>query len=195
MEPTEGAVTRRSLALGAGVTAVMVVVLRLMGRSWWCRCGQLAPWSGQIWSEHNSQHLVDPYVFTHMLHGVVFFAVLRLVLGADRLFPKFAVALVIEAAWEIAENTPMVIDRYRESTVSLGYQGDSIVNSMGDLWACALGFWFATRVSWKVSLATFVAVELALLLAIRDSLVVNVIMLVWPIEAIKQWQLAGAPLP
>lgn len=183
----------RVAGIGAGVTAVMIGVLAAMGRVWWCKCGQLTPWSGEIWSEHNSQHLIDPYVFTHMLHGVVFYGVLRLILGADRPTLMFALAMLVEAAWEIAENTPMVINRYRESTISLDYFGDSIVNSTGDLWAMALGFAFTRVVDWKVSVGVFVAVEVALLLTIRDSLIVNVIMLVWPLDAIKEWQMAGAP--
>ncbi len=183
----------QSVAAGAIVTAVMTAVLFGMGRVWWCSCGQLNPWSSDIWSLHNSQHVADPYVFTHMLHGVIFFFALRLALGADKLLIHFAAALSLEAAWEIAENTPMVINRYRESTVSLDYFGDSIINSIGDLWAMALGFWFARWAGWKISLGVFILFEVALLLTIRDSLLVNVIMLISPIDAIREWQMGGAP--
>lgn len=183
----------QSVGIGAAITAVMIAVLAAMGRVWWCTCGELTPWSGEIWSQHNSQHLADPYVFTHMLHGVVFYGALRLVMGADRPTAMFVIAGLVEAAWEIAENTPMVIDRYRESTISLDYYGDSIINSAGDLWAMWLGFAFTRLVDWRVSVGAFIAVEVILLLTIRDSLLVNVIMLITPIDAIKEWQLAGAP--
>ena len=183
----------RSALIGAAVTAVMIGVLAAMGRVWWCTCGEVYLWSGEIWSQHNSQHLADPYVFTHMLHGLVFYGALRLAMGPARPVLMFAIAMVAEAAWEIAENTPMVINRYRESTISLDYFGDSIVNSTGDLWAMALGFWFTRAVDWKISVGVFIAVEVALLLTIRDSLLVNVIMLISPVDAIRDWQMAGAP--
>lgn len=176
----------------------MVVILLAMGRQLWCSCGTMAPWSWQIYSEHNSQHLIDPYSFTHVLHGVVFFAVLwplrnrSIRVGNQSLAVtagfRLCIALTVEAAWEVLENTSMVIERYRATTISLDYYGDSVANSMSDLAACALGYWFASRVRWQASLILFVTVETALLITIRDSLVLNVIMLVWPIDAILHWQ-------
>lgn len=183
----------RSLSIGAAVTVVMMVVLKAMGRVWWCQCGRLDPWSSDIWSLHNSQHLADPYLFSHVLHGVLFYGALRLVLGADRLVIRSTIAMILEAAWEIAENTPMVINRYREATISLDYFGDSVINSAGDLWACALGFWITRKLPWWGSVALFVAFEVLLLVWIRDSLIVNIIMLVAPIDGIREWQMAGAP--
>ena len=132
-------------------------------------------------------------MFTHVLHGVVFYGLFRLALGEGEVLYGFAGSLVLETVWEIAENTPMVIDRYRESTISLDYFGDSVVNSMGDLWACVLGFWFARAAGWRISLGVFVAFEAALLLTIRDSLLLNVLMLLAPVDAIRDWQMAAAP--
>ncbi|MCC9600811.1 DUF2585 family protein [Stieleria sp. JC731] len=191
--------TRSTTFLAASsIAAVMVVILLAMGRQLWCSCGTMAPWSWQIYSEHNSQHLIDPYSFTHVLHGVVFFAVLwplrnrSIRVGNQSLAVtagfRLCIALTVEAAWEVLENTSMVIERYRATTISLDYYGDSVANSMSDLAACALGYWFASRVRWQASLILFVTVETALLITIRDSLVLNVIMLVWPIDAILHWQ-------
>ncbi len=185
-----------------GVTLGMVGVLWAMGRRAWCACGRAVPWSFDVWSSHNSQHLVDPYTLSHVLHGVVFFWALSAAWGAarggaaaaaarDRL--GFALGMVAEAAWEIAENTPAVIERYRETTASLDYYGDAVLNSVGDLWACAAGWWVARRIGWRASVALFVGVELLMIATIRDSLLLNVLMLAWPVDAIKAWQLAGAP--
>lgn len=181
-----------------GVAAVAAGVLFAMGRVAWCACGSPVPWSWEIWSQHNSQHLLDPYAFTHVLHGVVFAGALFLVLGGPRRDGSplgIALAALLEAAWEVLENTPMVIDRYRENTASLDYFGDSVANSVADVGWCALGYVIARRVGWKASLAGFLAVEAVLLLAIRDSLLLNVLMLLWPLDAVRAWQLAGAPTP
>lgn len=170
------------------ITVVMVTVLWLMGRRMWCKCGGISPWSWDIYSQHNSQHLVDPYFFTHVLHGFLFFAALwpiRFRLTADA---RLLIACLVEACWEVVENTPWVINRYRETTISLDYFGDSIANSVFDLLACLLGYWIASRLKWYSSLAVFVVVEVALLATIRDSLLLNIIMLVWPSDAILQWQ-------
>jgi len=175
-------------AILATVVALTVVALRLEGRVWWCACGGWSPWAGNIWSEHASQHLFDPYSFTHVLHGFVFSGFLRW------LFPKSSGewrllgAVVIEAIWEAAENSPAVIDRYRTTTMALGYEGDSILNSVGDVLACAVGVLLAQRWGVRISLIVFVLVEGLLLVWIRDNLTLNVLMLIAPIEAIKQWQ-------
>ncbi len=191
-----------TLTLIIGVTAF---VLYQMGRVWWCVGAPGSPgspespeseaflWVGDIWSMHNSQHLVDPYSFSHLLHGVIFAWViywikpLRIQPLAWRLVP----AVTLEAGWEIFENTPLVINRYREATMALGYSGDSIGNSLGDIACCIIGFLIATGVRWYWSLSLFIATELVMLFAIRDNLTLNVIMLIYPIEAIQQWQMAG----
>tara|TARA_R110002111_G_scaffold65028_2_gene106736 strand:- start:1020 stop:1634 length:615 start_codon:yes stop_codon:yes gene_type:complete len=184
-------------AITAGLLAVTAGVLHLMGRVWWCQAndegGEAFLWAGDIWTAHNSQHLVDPYTFSHVLHGVVFAWVfywikpLRKQPFAWQLIP----ATIIEAAWEIFENTPLIINRYREATMALGYSGDSIGNSLGDLGSCLLGFAFAFRVRWYWSVAFFIATEIAMLIMIRDNLTLNVVMLLYPIDAVREWQSMG----
>lgn len=173
------------------VLAVAVVELRLQGRLWWCACGQWAIWWGDAQSPHTSQHPFDPYSFTHVLHGVVLCGVLAL--AARRLAPswRFCLAVALEALWEIVENTDFVIDRYRTATAMLGYQGDTIVNSLGDIASCVVGYLLARRLGLWWSLALFVAVEALLLIWIRDSLLLEVVMLIHPIRAVKAWQMGG----
>ena len=149
------------------------------------------PWAWDIWSAHNSQHLIDPYTFTHVLHGVLYYALLRLVLGARWPSARALLAVSAEVAWEIIENTNAVIESYRESTIALNYFGDSIVNSLGDVGAFVLGYTAAMRIPVWMSVVGFTAVEGALLLAIRDGLLLNILMLLHPIQAIKVWQMGG----
>jgi hypothetical protein len=180
-----------AIAAAIGLTAVDAVVLRLMGRRVWCSCGSLSPWSWDIWSSHNSQHLLDPYTFTHVLHGALYYAILRLLLGSRWPSGRALVAVMVEVAWEIGENTDAVIRAYREATIALNYYGDSVVNSVGDVMAFALGYTGALRLPAWASALVFVAVEVALLLTIRDGLVLNVVMLLHPFPAIKTWQMGG----
>ena len=166
-----------------------VVALVWMGRVWWCEAGDWAVWSNQIESRHNSQHPLDPYALTHLLHGILFYAALHWTLGG-RLgtSSRFALAVAAESFWEALENTPMVIERYREATIAFGYYGDSVVNSLGDILLCALGFLLAARAPVRVSILAFLAIEAFLLLWIRDSLALNILMLLWPLEAVRNWQ-------
>ena len=168
--------------------AATVLILRWQGRIWWCKCGQLFLWSGDIWSTHNSQHLVDPYSFSHMQHGVLFFGLLwwlcpRLCIGW-----RFILATRIEALGEVSKNTQFMIDRYRSATISLDYFGDSIGNSMGDILSFAAGFWIARRVGLWPSVAILAVTEIVMIIIYRDSLSLNILMLIYPIEAVKQWQ-------
>lgn len=180
---------QRAVVLVGVILAATVVALRLEGRRWWCACGQLFLWAGERVSSHCSQHLFDPYALTHVLHGVVLCGILALVF--PRMAPRwsFLVMVFAESLWEILENSQFVIDRYRTATAALGYEGDSIANSLGDIAACSAGWWLARQLGWKWSIAFFIAVELVLLVWIRDNLVLNVVMLIWPIESLKQWQL------
>jgi len=166
-----------------------MVVLWSQGRMWWCPAGDLSPWAFDVWSQHNSQHLIDPYSFTHILHGVLEFWILGLIFRRIPLAWRLFMAVLIEGSWEIAENTNYVINRYREATISLDYFGDSIINSMSDIFCCATGFAIASRLRFWRSLALFLATEAVLIVWIRDSLLLNVVMLIYPIEAIKQWQM------
>jgi Protein of unknown function (DUF2585) len=172
----------------AAIFGLAVACLRFEGQPWWCRCGRPFLWSGNIQSEHNSQHLVDPYSFTHVLHGLIFYALLRPLSGKLGQKTRLVVALLVEVAWEVAENSDAVIDRYRRATISLGYSGDSVVNSLGDIASCWLGFYLASRLPARWSVALFLAVEVTLLAIYRDCLTLNVLMLVHPIESVKSWQ-------
>jgi hypothetical protein len=180
-----------TVAVAIGLTAVDALVLHLMGRRLWCACGSLRPWAWDIWSSHNSQHLIDPYTFTHVLHGAVYYAVLRLVLGSRWPPLRALLAVMIEVGWEIGENTNAVIAAYREATIALNYYGDSIANSVSDVIAFALGYTAVMRVPVWVSVVAFVAVEGALLLTIRDGLILNIVMLLHPFSVIKTWQMGG----
>lgn len=177
------------LSAALATTAAMLYV---MGQPWWCVRGDLTPWSFDVNSPHNSQHLFDPYTLTHVLHGLAFYAILYRVAG-ERLPQRvrFAIAMLAEAAWEIIENTDFVIERYRETTISLDYYGDSIVNALGDVIACAVGYGLALWAPVWASLALFAGIEILLLLWIRDSLLLNIVMLAWPLDVVYDWQTRG----
>lgn len=173
----------------AGILAITVGILHIEGRRWWCGCGNLTLWAGDPKSAHCSQHLVDPYFFTHVLHGVCLCGILALTLPRLSSQGSFITTISLEALWEVVENSQFVIQRYRTATLALGYEGDSIVNSVGDVAACALGWVLARRLGWRWSIVVCVATELLLLLWIRDNLLLNIVMLAYPIEAVKQWQM------
>ncbi len=176
------------------IPAIMVIaafILWTQGRVWWCQTGDYAPWAWNIWSTHNSQHLIDPYSFTHVLHGVLEFWLLGLVFRRVPVAWRLVIAVAIEACWEVAENSSYVIERYRAATISLDYFGDSILNSMSDIFCCGMGFVIAYKLKFWKSLALFLATEAVLVLTIHDSLLINMIMLIYPLEAIKKWQMGG----
>lgn len=183
----ERSAARFWLAL-AGIVVVFVATLLAMGRLPWCECGYVKLWHGVVRSSENSQHLTDWYTFTHLIHGFGFYAVFAWVGGRWPLATRFLAATAAEAAWEIFENTPYVIERYRAETISLDYYGDSVVNALGDLIASGIGFIFAARAPVWLTIAAFVVLEGALAYVIRDNLTLNVLMLVWPIDAVKSWQ-------
>ena len=172
-------------------------ILLAMGRVPICTCGTVKLWHGVVQSAENSQQLTDWYSLSHFIHGLIMYFVAWLLWRKWRLLggrpARFAlpIAVLVEAAWEISENTPMVIDRYRAVTVSFGYTGDSVLNSMGDIGCMILGFLVASRLPWWLSLGLAIAFELLTLYVIHDNLTLNVIMLFWPIEAIRQWQGGG----
>lgn len=179
----------------AGGTLAIVVLavgcLYLLGRRWWCKCGSLHLWIGNVWSGHNSQHLFDPYTFSHFQHGLLLYAALLYFTRKSICGAGFLAAMLIESMWEVAENTSWLIEKYRESTISLDYYGDSIVNSVADIATCAVGYWFASSQSAAVSVGAFVTVEALMVFWIRDSLILNALMLIFPSDAIRNWQLSG----
>jgi hypothetical protein len=169
----------------------MALLLSAEGRMFFCACGEFKFWVGDTCSSSNSQQLFDPYSFTHILHGFLLFWLVTLLFR--RLTPswQFLLALALEAAWEVFENTKFVIEHYRTETAALGYEGDTIVNASGDL-ACALaGFLVAQKLGLRRSLIAFAAVELVLLIWIKDSLLLQLLMLSWPVESIKLWQICS----
>ena len=159
-----------------------------MGRQPWGTGATPALWSGDIRSSHNSQYLADPYTFTHITHGILFYGLLALIYRHLPITTRLAIAVALESGWEVLENTDMVIERYRAETISLNYYGDSIVNSMGDILACTLGFVLASRLPRRVTIIGAVALEVLLLLWIRDNLTLNILMLIRPSRAIRMWQ-------
>jgi len=171
------------------VVPVTALVLRAEGRLLACACGEFQVWVGDTCSSRNSQQLFDPYTFTHILHGFLLFWLISL--AFKNLAPQwqFSLAVVLEALWEVIENTNFVINRYREQTAALGYTGDTVVNSLGDLWCAAAGFLLARALGWSRALIAFLLLEVVLLLWIRDSLLLQILMLIYPVNAIKFWQM------
>lgn len=190
--PGEGRRIVAALILAIALTAVIEIG---MGRSPLGPDGRFGWWDGSIWSSGNSQRVADAYSFSHIVHGILFFGILWLAARARPVSFRFGVALLLEAAWEVLENSPIIIDRYREATIALGYVGDSVLNSCCDLVMMALGFWFALRMRPWASVAAVVVMEVGCLLWVRDNLTLNVIMLIHPIDAIKTWQMAVQPVP
>jgi hypothetical protein len=174
-----------------GVMFFAALILWGQGRVWWCQAGDYLPWSWTVNSAHNSQHLIDPYSFTHILHGIVEFWLLSLIFKRVPLAWRLLIAVGIEASWEVIENSSYIIERYRAATISLNYYGDSIINSISDIFGCATGFALGYKLKFWKSLALFIATELILIFTIHDSLIINLIMLIHPVEAIKAWQMSG----
>jgi len=172
------------------VTLVLfVLTLFLMGRLIIGKSG-FGIFSPDAFSSDNSQMLFDPYSLSHVLHGIIFFYFLQFFRRKTTMPWLVYAALLIEIGWEVLENTPFIINRYRTETASLNYFGDSILNSFGDVVSMLAGYWLAARVSWKFILPLFIVIELVMLFTIRDNLTLNVLMLIYPIPGISQWQQA-----
>src|ERR1035437_3279168 len=195
MNPIRSWLNRHRWIIGAFIAVLVLTggIELWMGRSPLWPAGQFGLWEGNSWSSDNSQRFADPYSFSHLVRGILFFAGLWLVARKLPVRYRLLLALLLEASWEILENSPLIINRYREATISLGYTGDSVLNSLSDILMMTLGFLFASRVRPRMSVLAVLVMEIGCALCIRDNLTLNIIMLIHPIEAIKAWQMAGAP--
>jgi hypothetical protein len=184
--------TKNYILLGLAFITLSGVILYFMGQIPICKCGYVKLWHGVTFSSENSQHISDWYTFSHIIHGFAFYFLLwlifrkRISLGA-----MFVLAVIIEASWEIFENTDFIINRYREVTISLDYYGDSVLNAISDQLAMAFGFYLAYKLPVWVTVFLTLAMEAFVGYYIRDNLILNIIMLIYPIDAIKEWQGGG----
>jgi hypothetical protein len=169
------------------IVMAAAAVLLAMGRSPICTCGHVELWHGAI-DPGNSQHLFDWYSPSHVIHGFLFFFAGWLLLRRVPIRWRLVMAVLVEAAWEVAENSPAIIDRYRTATMALGYTGDSVLNSLADIGCMVAGFLIARRLPWRATLAIGLLFEAVTLWVIRDNLMLNVLMLIAPVDAIRQWQ-------
>lgn len=182
---------RRATLAAISVVAVAAAILLALGREPICTCGTIELWVGARDSSKTSQMLADWYSLSHIVHGLLFYAALWLVARSWAVESRFLAALGIEASWEVIENTPWIIDRYRTATAALGYNGDSVVNSLSDIGMMALGFLAARKLPLWASVGLVILLELVPLILIRDNLALNVWMLLWPNDALRGWQAAA----
>ncbi len=180
--------TRYWLAAGLVVIIAQALIEHAMGRVWICECGYVKLWENVVNGSGNSQHLSDWYTPSHIIHGFVFYGLTYLFMRDKSIAARLFVAILLEAGWEVAENTPMIIDRYRAATIAYDYVGDSILNSVMDTLFMAFGFMLAARLPVGLTVAIAIFFELFTGWVIRDNLTLNVLMLVWPLDAVKAWQ-------
>ncbi len=182
---------RACLLIGLAIIAATAATLLAFGQPAICTCGFVRVWQADVMSAENSQQLSDWYSPSHFIHGLLFYWLMWLLFRRQSLQLRAIGALILECSWEILENTPMVIDRYREATAALGYEGDSILNSLADVAMMAVGFLLARKLPVWASIAIVLALELIPLFTIRDNLTLNVWMLLLPTDWLKEWQSAA----
>ena len=173
------------------VVALSAAWLLADGREFLSSSGRILLWYDDPWGPEGSQHLLDWYSPSHVIHGLLFYAALWLAVPRLALGWRFLLAVAVECAWELVENSDAVIEHYRTATVSKDYLGDTVLNSVMDVACMAGGFWLARRLPVWASVALIVAFEALTVWLIRDGLALNVLMLLWPIDAVREWQ-AGA---
>ena len=183
--------SRRNWLIALLILGAVAAIEFAMGRNPICTCGTVDLWVGARDSPKTSQMLLDWYSLSHIVHGLLFYAILWLAARRLDINWRFLIAMAVEASWEVIENTPMVIDRYRATTAALGYTGDSIVNSLSDVLMMALGFLIARKLPVRASILLLIALEIVPLFVIRDNLTLNVLALIVPNHAIQAWQAGG----
>lgn len=187
---------KRNSFIYASVLAICAITVSFewaMGRSFLGPDGKFGLWESNIWSDECSQRIADAYSFSHIGHGLLFFLFLWIVARWIPLEFRFLITVIIEASWEMLENSPLIINRYRDATMALGYSGDSILNSLSDIGMMSFGFFLAWRLPVWASILLFLGMEIGCAIWVRDNLILNVIMLIRPFDAIKLWQMGGQP--
>jgi hypothetical protein len=176
------------LLVAAGLLAIQACVLFATGHPPICTCGTLRLWAGDVLGPENSQQLFDWYTPSHLIHGALLYGLLRLIAPRMPFTARLALAIGLEATWEIVENSPVIMARYRQSALAQGYYGDSMINSLFDTLSMAMGFTLARVLPTWLTIALVIAAELFVGYAIRDNLTLNIIQLIHPSEAISRWQ-------
>ncbi len=184
---------RINILLSSLLIVLSAVSLFIFGRGLWCPAGDLIPWSFDVWSQHNSQHVLDWYTPSHFSHGLLFFLAIHFWIPDRFRIYGSSICVFMESGWELLENSNFIIQRYREATIALDYFGDSVLNSVSDILWCALGYQIASRLRPGQILFLFLGLELMTLYFIRDNLSLNVLMLIYPVQSIKDWQMQIAP--
>ena len=178
------------IALGL-MLVFTAIQLHNQGRLWIAASGKINFWVSDTFSSENSQHMFDPYSFSHLQHGLVFFFLLLWIFQKLSWSWRFFLSASLEAGWELLENSAFIIDRYRNETAAFGYTGDTVLNSVFDIICCSTGFVIAHYLGGKKTIALFVLIEVVMIVWIKDSLMINVLMLIYPFESIKNWQLGA----